>query len=322
MAESGELWSRYSDAAANNPNAWLKRHFAPEEITTPSPDNRLIAWPYTKLMVANPTVNMGAAVLLTSLAKARAAGIAEDRLVYPLGGASAEEPRDYLLRDQFFESHPQNAVLKAVMDLAGGDGKEKDKGNDKAFDAIELYSCFPCVPKMARRTLGMGPDVQPTVTGGLTFFGAPLNTYMTHAACAMVRKLRDGAKLGLLYGQGGFVTKHHGLVLSRQPPRETLAQDAGVQAVADRAKRAVPDFVTEATGKGTVESFTVLYGRGGDAEHGVVMLRTEDDRRTLARIPARDEKTLAHLQNMDRTPVGSVGDIAMADDGVPEWRVS
>src|SRR5207253_8524637 len=106
-----------------NPNAWLQRHFAPEEITTPSPDNRLIAWPYTKLMVANPMVNMGGAILLTSLAKARAAGIAEDRLVYPIGGASAEEPRDYLLRDQCYESHPQNAVLKAVMDLAGGDGR-------------------------------------------------------------------------------------------------------------------------------------------------------------------------------------------------------
>src|SRR5262249_41471690 len=76
------LWSRYSEAASNNPNAWLKRHFAPEEITTPSPDNRLIAWPYTKLMVANPTVNMGAAVLLTSLARARGAGIPKERLIY------------------------------------------------------------------------------------------------------------------------------------------------------------------------------------------------------------------------------------------------
>jgi len=318
MAESGELWSRYSDAAAGNPSAWLKRHFEPDEITTPSPDNRLIAWPYTKLMVANPTVNMGAAVLLTNLAKARAAGIAEDRLVYPLGGASAEEPRDYLLRDQFFESHPQNAVLKAVMDLAGGNGQ----GNARAFDAIELYSCFPCVPKMARRTLGLGPDVQPTVTGGLTFFGAPLNTYMTHAACAMVRELRGGGRLGLLYGQGGFVTKHHALVLSRQPPREALAQETSVQGVADRARRAVPDFVTEAMGKGKVESFTVIYGRAGSAEHGVVMLRTEDDRRTLARVPASDDATLAHLRNMDRTPVGSIGDIVMAEDGVPEWRVA
>jgi acetyl-CoA C-acetyltransferase len=313
MAESGKLWSTYSAVASQNPNAWLKRRFSPDEITTPTADNRLIAWPYTKLMVANPTVNMGGAVLLTSLAKAKAAGIAEDRLVHIWGGASAEEPRDYLLRDQFYESHPQNAVLQAVMDLVGGDGRK--------FEAIELYSCFPCVPKMARRTLGLGSDVQPTVTGGLTFFGAPLNTYMTHAACAMVRKLRNGAKLGLLYGQGGFVTKHHALVLSRQIPQEALSQDASVQAVADRNKRAVPDFVTEAKGKGAAESFTVLYGRDGDIEHGVVMLRTAENKRALARVPARDGATLAHLLNMDRTPVGSSGDIATADDGVLEWRV-
>src|SRR5260221_13703294 len=267
LAESGNLWSTYSDVASKNPNSWLKKHFSSDEITTPSPDNRLIAWPYTKLMVANPTVNMGGALLMTSLAKSRAAGVPEDRIVYAWGGASAEEPRDYLVRDQFYESHPQNAVLKAVMDLVEGDGKK--------FDAIELYSCFPCVPKMARRTLGLGADVQPTVTGGLTFFGAPLNTYMTHAACAMVRKLRSGPKLGLLYGQGGFVTKHHAMVLSRQPPPHALAQDTSVQAEADRAKGAVPEFVTEASGKGNAESFTVIYKGEGEVEHGVVMMRTE-----------------------------------------------
>jgi acetyl-CoA C-acetyltransferase len=314
MAESGQLWSTYSGVAVQNPNAWLKRSFISDEITTPTPENRLIAWPYTKLMVANPTVNMGGAVLLTSLAKARAAGVAEDRLVYVWGGASAEEPRDYLIRDQFYESHPQNAVLRAVMDLVGGDGQ--------AFDAIELYSCFPCVPKMARRTLGLGPDVQPTVTGGLTFFGAPLNTYMTHAACAMVRKLRRGGKLGLLYGQGGFVTKHHALVLSRQSPQAPLAQDSSVQAEADSHRGTVPDFVTEAKGRGAVESFTVIYGRSGEVEHGVVMLRTNDNARALARVPAQDGATLAHLLNMDRTPVGSTGDISTADDGVLEWRVA
>jgi acetyl-CoA C-acetyltransferase len=312
MTESGALWSAYSNVASENPNAWLKRRFTPEEITTPSPDNRLIAWPYTKLMVANPTVNMGGAVLMTSLARARAAGIAEDRLVHIWGGASAEEPRDYLERDQFFESHAQNAVLEAIMELAGGDGK--------AFDAIELYSCFPCVPKMARRTLGLGPDVQPTVTGGLTFFGAPLNTYMTHAACAMVRKLRGGASLGLLYGQGGFVTKHHALVLSRHPPLQPLAQETSVQSEADRHRGAVPSFVTEADGKGKVESFTAVYGRNNEIEHGVVMLRTSRNARALARVPAGDRQTLAHLLDMDRTPVGSIGEIVTAEDGILEWR--
>src|ERR1700743_2143568 len=292
MAESGTLWSRYSEGAAQNRTSWLKRRFTPDEITTPTPDNRLIAWPYTKLMVANPSVNMGGALLLTSLAKARAAGITEDRLIHIWGGASAEEPRDYLVRDRFFESHAQNAVLKAAMELGGGDGR--------AFDAIELYSCFPCVPKMARRTLGLGADVRPTVTGGLTFFGAPLNTYMTHAACAMVRKLRGGARLGLLYGQGGFVTKHHSLIVSKQAPSEPISQDTSVQQEANRHRGAVPVFVTEASGLATVESFTAIYRGNGEVQHGVVMLRTSEQKRALARVPAGDQRTLAHLLNMDR----------------------
>jgi acetyl-CoA C-acetyltransferase len=313
LQESGELWSGYSAVAAQNPNAWIKLALAPEAITQPSSDNRLIAWPYTKLMVANPMVNQGAAILVTSLARARQAGIAENKMVHIRGGASAEEPRDYLERDQFFESHAQNAVLNAVMALVEGDGS--------AFDALELYSCFPCVPKMARRTLKLGADVQPTVTGGLTFFGAPLNDYMAHAACAMVRKLRGGAKLGLLYGQGGFVTKHHALVLSRQPPQQPLAQDASVQAEADRHRKPVPAFVTEADGKGAVESFTVIYRRGGEVEHGVVMLRTAAGARALARVPARDGATLAHLTDMEHSPVGSLGEISAAEDGILEWRV-
>jgi len=314
LDESGALWSRYAQAAAANPNAWIKRGFAPDEITTPSPDNRLIAWPYTKLMVANPSVNLGAAVLLTSLAKAREAGIAEDRLIYIHGGASAEEPRDFLARDQFTQSHAQNAVLDEIKSLVGGDGR--------VFDAIELYSCFPVVPKMARRTLGLGDDVQPTVTGGLTFFGAPLNTYMTHAACAMVRRLRGGAKLGLLYGQGGFVTKHHALVLSRTPQQEAVSEQVSVQAKAEAAYGEVPAFVTEASGDGTVETFTVIYTGKGEVEHGVVMLRTADDARTLARVPAQDQATLAFLTNMERSPIGARGTITMGADGVPEWRAA
>jgi acetyl-CoA C-acetyltransferase len=173
---------------------------------------------------------------------------------------------------------------------------------------------------MARRTLGLGPDVQPTVTGGLTFFGAPLNTYMTHAAIAMVRKLRQGGKLGLLYGQGGFVTKHHGLVLSREAPKGAIEQETSVQAEADRNKRAVPEFVTEASGKGKVEAFTVIYKGKGDVEHGVVMMRTDGGARALARVPANDETTLSYLLNLDRTPVGTLGTIVTAEGNEPKAR--
>src|SRR3954469_8505493 len=51
LAESGQLWSSYADVASENPNAWLKKRLTAEEITTPTAENRLIAWPYTKLMV-------------------------------------------------------------------------------------------------------------------------------------------------------------------------------------------------------------------------------------------------------------------------------
>ncbi len=59
LQESGDLWARYAATAARNPNAWIKRPITAQDIITATPDNRLIAWPYTKLMVANPTVSRG-----------------------------------------------------------------------------------------------------------------------------------------------------------------------------------------------------------------------------------------------------------------------
>ena len=313
--ESGDLWSTFAGVAAQNPNSWLKKNFAPDQITTPTPDNRLIAWPYTKLMVANPAVNMGGALILTSLAKARAAGVPEDRIVYALGGASAEEPRDYLIRDQFFESHPQNAVLKAIMDLVEGDGKK--------FDAIELYSCFPVVPKMARRTLGLGAGRE--ADGHRRAHLLRRAAQHLHDACG----LRDGAKLAR--ARQARPALRPGRVCHQAPCAGAVARGAEARRWRRTpACRRKPTAIAArcrissiaAGGKGKVEAFTVIYRGNGEIEHGVTMLRTEDDRRTLGRIPASDAKTLAHLLNMDRTPVGTIGDIVTAADGVPEWRVA
>ncbi|PWR23624.1 acetyl-CoA acetyltransferase [Zavarzinia compransoris] len=309
-AESGLLWSRYAAATAGNPYAWLNRPFSAEEIVTPGPANRPIAYPYTKMMVANPMVNQGAALLVTSLAAARAAGIAESRLVHILGGAAANEPRDYLQRDHYHGSQAQDAVLEAARDLAGAAG----------FRALELYSCFPCVPKMARRTLGLGEDVQPSVTGGLTFFGAPLNDYMTHAACAMVRTLRAGGGRGLLYGQGEFVTKHHALVLGDAPGG--LDPDYSVQALADGRRGPVPAFVEDAAGEAALETFTVIYGRDGEVSQGVAILRLDDGARTLARVPAGDADGIALLTAADRFPIGRRGRLRRAADGIADWQAA
>jgi acetyl-CoA C-acetyltransferase len=311
LAESGNLWADFSTVAASNPFAWSRQRFSREEIITPSADNRMIAWPYTKRMVANPMVNQGAAVLIMSLARARAAGIPTDRIVYIWGGAGAHEPRDYMDRDTYCQSHAQAAVLEAAMTIAGG----------QAFEALELYSCFPCVPKMARRVLGLGADVPLTVTGGLSFFGAPLNNYMTHAACAMVRSLRRGKTLGLLYGQGEFVTKHQGLVLSSSAPERPIQTfSPSVQAEADRRRGAVPPFQADFRGTASLETFTILYNRDGSVQHGVVILRTADGGRTIAPVPAGDQQTLERLVNFDQSPIGMAGILQSNADGIAEWR--
>ncbi|MDB5816473.1 MAG: acetyl-CoA acetyltransferase, partial [Rhizobacter sp.] len=305
QAESARLWAGYSEVAAANPHAWRPRRFTPEEVADSSGDNRLIAWPYTKAMVANPLVNMGAAVLLTSVGHARALGIAPERWVYVWDGAAAREPRDYLQRDQYHRSHAQDLVMETVLAQAGGDAS--------AFAQLELYSCFPVVPKMARRTLGLAADAQMSSTGGLSFFGAPLNNYMTHAAAGLVRALRKApGRKALCYGQGGYITKHHAIVLSTDaPPTDGIPEDYSVQAHADARRGPVPELTGDYTGPVTIETHTVFFDRQGRVEHGTVMALTPNGQRLLARVDASDENTLAVLMSMDRTPVGSTGVVEM-----------
>ena len=307
--ESAELWARYAAVAADNPSSWLNRRCAADDIARVTPDNRLIAWPYTKLMVANPMVNQGAAVIVASLAAAREAGVDPAAMVHLVGGAAADEPRDYLARDGYVSSPAQDAVLARALDLNDG----------RRFDAGELYSCFPCVPKMARRTLGLGAVIMPTVTGGLTFFGAPLNAYMLHATAAMVRRLRSDGGTGLLYGQGEFVTKHHALMLESTRPDRALEQDYSVGGDAEKRRGTIPPTVMPTDGVATLETATILYRRDGTVDHGVVILRTEDGARTMAAVASDDHATLAAIIDPDRYPVGRGGTISVAD--VPQWRV-
>src|SRR3546814_18623876 len=85
------------------------------------------------------------------------------------------------------------------------------------FGHVELYSCFHCVPKMARRIRGWPWDRPATVFGGLTFGGGPIANYMSHAIVAMVETLRREGRLGFLFANGGFATDHHCIFLGNAP---------------------------------------------------------------------------------------------------------
>lgn len=317
IAESAAVCSAMSAVAATQPNAWSKQVFAAEAVATPSADNRMIAWPYPKRMVANPLVNQGAAVILTSRAQALAWGIAEDRLVHVWGGTHARECRDYLQRDAYHASAAQRAVLETA--------RARACGQDGSFAEVELYSCFPCVPKMARRILELPADAPMTVTGGLNFFGAPLNSYMNHATVAMVRRLRaaDHDRPVLLYGQGEYVTKHHALVVARVPDDGRFAAvDPDVSAQADALRGAVPELVLDYTGPATLETFTVFYGRDGQPTQGVVIARNPQDQRLMASVATDDRSTLDRLLAPGASPVGEPGTVQTLDARRLAWSIA
>lgn len=304
QAESAALWHRYSLAAAANPYAWLGREVASDTVEADTPDNRMIAFPYRKLMVANPMVNQAAAVLVTSLGRAREWGLAETDLVFVGSGARANEPRDFLTRDRFDRSSAQDIVLAHTLEANGIIASNVDRW--------ELYSCFPTVPKMARRALGLDRAVSPSIAGGLTFFGAPANNYMTHAITAAVRALRGEAGNAFLYGQGEFVTKHSAILLSGKPPERRPAM-RDVQSEADAAMGERPDLLASYEGPATVETFTIIYDRNGEAAQLPIVVRTPAGARTVALGDLRDEKLAAYFASPDADPIGSAGVVRAAE---------
>lgn len=309
QVESAAIWAGFSEVAAANPDAWLRKPVAAGQIAEPSLDNRMVSFPYTKLMVANASVNMGAAVIVASLAMARALGVAEDRLVYVGPGAAAHEDEDYLLRDRYDHLPSLEATVSAALERNGLEAAD--------IDHVELYSCFPCVPKMARRALGWPLERPASVYGGLTFGGGPIGNCMMHAAAQMVRKLREAGTHGLIVANGGYASHSHSLVLTRRPvPAGTFPQDYDVQPDADARRGDVPALLEDYEGEGTIETFTIPFGRAGEPRAGTVIARTPDGARFLAHVPGEDRATLDLLMSGDTEPVGSPGRAVRAGDRV------
>lgn len=311
QAESAAIWANNSRIAAERDTSWLGREVEPHAILSGEQGNRMLAWPYRKLMVANPVVNQGAAFVVTSLAKARALSLDENRLIYIHGGAAADEPRDMLARTSYDRSRAMEAVLQVAQGMSGS-----------GFGARELYSCFPCVPKMARRILDLPVGARLTEAGGLTFFGAPLNNYMSHAVVAMVHTLRRSGASGLLYGQGEYVTKHHAVVLSGDPPAREMDPNFRLTDVENALVGDAPRLDQSARGPARLETFTILFDRGENVRHGIAICRDTDESRIAARVPQDDALTLARLQ-AEQSPIGLWGRLDGSGPGVaPNWTLA
>ncbi len=278
----GALYQRLSTVAADNPYAWFPDPLSAEEITTVSPDNRMICFPYTKRMNAIMEVDQAAAIIVTGSRTARELGIPEDRWAYLWGCGDANDK--WFVSDRI-DLHSSPAIRTATGRALGMAGLTADE-----IDFFDLYSCFPAAVQLAMGELGLAiDDARPlTVTGGLPYAGGPGNNYVMHSVATTVARLRENPEAAaLVTGLGWFASKHSvGVYSARRPPGERWQR---TDPEADQVKLEAmesPPAVEQAEGPASVESYTVQFGREGDPELGIVIGRLGDGEKPGARFIA------------------------------------
>jgi acetyl-CoA C-acetyltransferase len=277
----GELMAPFTEVASKHPFAWFPQARTPAELSEISAGNRLVSEPYPKRMCAMLGVDQGAAVVLTSLEAARAAGVA-DRAVFCWSGAEACDVWFPVARPDPGCSPGIRASTSAALDAS--------QISVDDITAIDLYSCFPCVVEMAVGALGISEHDERglTVTGGLPYFGGPGNNYTLHAIATMADRLREREGIGLVTGLGWYATKHSAGIYSSRPPEDgwrmgdtQVAQqaiDASAVEVADATEVAEHARSEATVVSATVVGATVVSGRDGKPTAAPLIARLDDGR--------------------------------------------
>ncbi|MFT7608798.1 MAG: acetyl-CoA C-acetyltransferase [Candidatus Aldehydirespiratoraceae bacterium] len=247
---AAQLWSGYAAVGSRNPHAADPSGLSAEAIRNPTNTNRMVSWPYTKAMCANNNVDQAAALIIASTETADRLGVPASQRVYPhLYVASYDT--DSLLERETVTQAPGLAAAAAALRAQVGPLDE--------IGHLELYSCFPSIVTLTTEALGINPERQLTVTGGLAFAGAPLNFAAGQGLVGMVRTLRaDPGSRGFVQGNGGHASKHAFGVYSTTSPTEPH-QLVELGQFGELMPLAPADHV----GEGRVEGVTVEYGHGG-----------------------------------------------------------
>ena len=302
----GALMSRFTQVAAKNPHAWFPVARSADELTLPAPNNRMIAYPYTKYSERGDGDRSGggrAADVGRRRARARRArgslGALVGRSARRGGGLVPERapglrrlPRAARRRHRLRSPRPASRWRRST--------------------AIDFYSCFPVAVEMACEMLGLDENDPRglTVTGGLPYAGGPGSNYTLHSLAAMAERLRarPGAK-GLVTGNGWYLTR-----TPRASGRRCRARSPALRrpSRAPRSGRGAGRSRRwpRRAGRGTVETYTVLFDREGQPARGIVLGRTQTGDRFLANTPDDRASLEAFLASED---VGSVGKLSSHD---------
>eukprot|EP00929_Paragymnodinium_shiwhaense_P007472 TRINITY_DN111390_c0_g1_i1.p1 TRINITY_DN111390_c0_g1~~TRINITY_DN111390_c0_g1_i1.p1 ORF type:complete len:561 (-),score=101.35 TRINITY_DN111390_c0_g1_i1:580-2262(-) len=311
MAAVAKLWSQFSEVAAEHPeHSWLPTRRSLEDIQEPSPQNRFVAYPYTKYHCSCVDVDQSAAIIMMSVAEARRRGIQEKKWVYLHGCAETIE-KDMLTRPCLARS----PAIRAMGNACFGDAKISLR-DIRHFD---IYSCFPSAVNIALHELEIPAEIARdgrnlTLTGGLPFHGGPGAGYVLHSVSAMMERLRENpGDFGFVTANGGVLSKHAGGIYSTTPyaathPDATSWSRSDPEAIQKSLDSAPSVVVADGpSGSGRVEAHTVLHGKSGPSRAIVVgMLVDGPDAGKRFAALSSDPATLNILMRLDQLPLVNV----------------
>lgn len=276
----GSLMAPFTLEASRHPDqAWFPRARTASELSSVSPTNRMVCEPYPKLLNSIITVDMAAAFVMMAAEVADEIGVSRDRWVFPWCAATCNDVYFPVQRPDLSRSAGIRAAGRAL--LAACNLSADDIG------WFDFYSCFPSAVEVAIDALDLDP-ADPrgfTVTGGLPYHGGPGNNYVSHSIAEMVRRCRsEPDALGLVSGLGWYITKHSlGLWSATPPPTGWQTPDmAEAQAAIDATALPVAS-AADASGRATIDGYTVVHDRDDGPSWVPVLARLPDGRRVAAR---------------------------------------
>jgi acetyl-CoA C-acetyltransferase len=278
-AQIGRMMTPMTRIAARNPDAWFQIERSADDLVTVTADNRMVGYPYTKYLVSIMDVDMAAALLVSTHERANALGVPQDQRVYLRGWCYATDQTYVAEHPDLSRSPAMRAASTAALEQAGA------TIDDVAY--LDLYSCFASSLHFATDALDIAADdPRPlTVTGGLPYHGGPGSGYLTHSIATMTDVLRrDPGRMGMVSGVGMHMTKHVYGVYSASPPASVEPPDEhAVQQRLDEAVRPLA-ITAEHDGPATVAAYSVVHGRDGRPEWGLLVCDLADGTRTYAKL--------------------------------------
>ena len=281
-----EMYAYFSKVASKNEHAWIDAAFDATEVKNTTEKNSFQAFPYNKYHCTSWNVNQSAAIIVCSEKIADDLDIPQEKRVYPLASSENNHMIGTLQRPKLYEQHGMQLAAKYILDIC-----QKLKIEPNFYD---LYSCFPVAVQMFAETLNLNDYKKFTITGGMSFAGGPLNSYVLHSLAKMVSKIRKTKdSSGIVTGVSGMMTKQSYTILSKDPLMNFAHKDF-TEAAAKKDKPIEISSLKEGVGK--VIGYTILNKTKGKYK-AVMYIDCSDNKRKL--ITSDDMSIIKSMENKE-----------------------